>query len=113
MKKKPVKQVRLRICDVKLLEAKPNKLFTEIQRASVRFMHFTQPVKCAYCGCKGRYKWTSLKFFHIAEIFEMKVGGKVMDRGPFGKNRTGRELFPPLTPVCQKHIMAPNKPERM
>lgn len=93
--------------DVVFRPAKPNKMFTEYQRRVTWFLHFTKPVKCAYCGRMGKHHWTQLKFFRIAEGFEMKLpNGKVVACQSFSL-KPGMELFPPITPVCSKHILQP------
>lgn len=88
---------------VELLEAKPNPMFTEAQRAMVRFMRYYEvgePVRmaCAHCGKKKTILWTQLCSFRVAEplAFVLKKSEKV---------------YPPLTPVCQTHIMAPELAE--
>ena len=35
---------------VSIREAKPNTLFTEEQRQSIRFLIYSKPVACAECG---------------------------------------------------------------
>jgi hypothetical protein len=84
---------------VELIEARPNKLFTEAQRSLVRFLRYYEigkPAKapCAHCGKKKTILWTQLCSFRVAEPlgFAMKKSEK---------------LYPPLTPVCRTHIMAP------
>lgn len=82
-------------------------MFDEWQTAITKFLRYTQPVKCAYCGRMSKRHWTQLKFFRIAEGFEMKLpNGKVVKCDSF-KLKYGKELFPPLTPVCGKHILSP------
>jgi hypothetical protein len=41
---------RVGILAVEILEAKPNSMFTEEQRATVRFLRFNRRVRCAECG---------------------------------------------------------------
>jgi hypothetical protein len=91
------------LLSVDLIEAKPNKLFSEDQRALVRFLRYYEmgkPVKvaCAHCGKKKSILWTQLCSFRIAEpaMFTFKKSEK---------------LHPPLTPVCQTHTMAPEMQE--
>lgn len=43
--KKPVE-----LLQVQILEAKPNKMFTEAERRAVRFLRFNRTVQCAECG---------------------------------------------------------------
>lgn len=92
--------------DVQILPAKPNPMFSEYQTAITKFLCYTQPVRCAYCGHLKRTLWTQLVFFRIAEGFEKKIRGKVVPSNSFVATK-GKELFPPLTPVCGKHILAP------
>jgi hypothetical protein len=79
---------------VDLLEAKPNPLFTEEQRQMVRFLRYTRAVPCAECGRKKRILWTMLCEFWV---FSME---------PFIAKH-GEKIHPPLTGVCQTHIMGP------
>ena len=88
---------------VELLEAKPNPLFTEDQRALVRFLRYYElgkPLKvaCAHCGKRKTVLWTQLCSFRIAEPSVMIL-------------KRGEKVYPPLTPVCQTHIMAPEMEE--
>lgn len=78
------------ILTVEILEAKPNKMFTEAQRAGVRFLRFNQSVQCAECGKKRKVMWTLLAEFeaHTMGAFAFKDSGKV---------------HAPLTPVCGDH----------
>jgi hypothetical protein len=87
----------------------PNPMFTPWQHAITKFLTYTQPVKCAYCGRTSKRHWTQLKFFRISEGFEMKLpDGKVVKANSFTLS-DGKELFPPLTPVCRKHILSPQE----
>jgi hypothetical protein len=104
--RKPTQQLHY---DVQVGEPKLNKMFDEWQTAITKFLTYTKSVKCAYCGRMSRHHWTQLKFFRIAEGFEMKLpNGKVVPATGFSMS-DGKELFPPLTPVCRKHILAPEK----
>jgi len=89
--------------DVTVGSPKQNKMFDAI----TKFLTYTKPVRCAYCGKLSKHHWTQLKFFRIAEGFERKLpDGKVVEE--FSVVLTdGKELFPPLTPVCGKHILSP------
>jgi hypothetical protein len=101
--------MKTNIYDVAVVAPKPNKLFSEWQTAITKYLVYSKPVKCAYCGRMGKRHWTQLKFFRIAEGFEKKLpNGKVVPATGFQVS-DGKELFPPLTPVCQKHILAPEK----
>ena len=82
---------------VALYEARPNKLFTEDQRALVRFFRYSQAVPCAECGRRRRLHWTMLLSFEATTM----------------PNRASFTLVPgkrahlPLTPVCSNHLMVP------
>jgi len=79
---------------VEIIEAKPNKMFTEAQRQSVRFMRFNRSVPCAECGKKRKVHWTMLCSFRAANF-----GGSSFVR------KTGA-VRAPLTPVCSDHPLA-------
>jgi hypothetical protein len=82
------------VITVQILEAKPNKLFTEEQRAWVRFLRYSHAVRCAECGKRRRLHWTMLFSFEAKSMgFVIPVPGK------------GAHL--PLTPVCASHLLVP------
>lgn len=87
------------LLQVQILEAKPNKMFTENQRRMVRFLRFNQYLPCAHCGKKVRVHWTMLCAFRSIDM-----------RGAMfsiNAQRDGKP-FPPLTPVCGDHPLAPD-----
>jgi len=98
MKKKPKSP---RILCVQICEAKPNKLFSEQQRESIRFLRYNQHVPCAACGKKVRIHWTMLCQFKA---------------GDMNRNHFELQLYPqsfaPLTPVCGDHPLAPDWPKK-
>lgn len=79
---------------VDIVEAKRNKLFTEEQRQSVRFLRYNRSIRCAECGKRRRVMWTMLCTFLASS-----PAGFTMARG------TKRHL--PLTPVCGAHPIGP------
>lgn len=92
--------------EVQILEARPNPLFPDWLTHRLRFLRYSAPVKCAYCGRISRHHWSLLLSFRIMEGFEKKVRGKVTAcNSPVGFD--GKEIFLPLTPVCRKHILRP------
>jgi hypothetical protein len=78
---------------VDLCGAKPNKMFTEEQCASVRFLRYNQAVPCAECGRRRRTHWTLLMSFEAQNL------------GSLVPQRSGK-IHPPLAPVCRDHILA-------
>jgi len=91
---------------VQQFDAKPNPLFPDWLTACVVFLRYSKAVKCAYCGHLNRHHWSLRRFFRIAEGFERKVAGQVVPGQSMVMTKS-REEFPPLTPVCRKHIMHP------
>ncbi len=83
------------VVQVQISEAKPNPMFTEEQRALVRFIHYSHPVACAECGRRSKHHWTSLISF---QAMDMK-GSTFTLRSATGK------VHLPLTPVCSAHPM--------
>ncbi len=85
------------VLQVHILEAKPNPMFTEAQRETVRFLRYSHAVECAECGRRSKNHWTSLMSF------------KAMDmRGnSFTLRSATDKVHPPLTPVCSAHLMTP------
>lgn len=75
-------------------EAKPNHMFSEEQRASVRFLHYSGAVPCAECGRRSLHMWTMLI------SFEAKSMGFLVPTN-------GTKVHVPLTPVCGSHLLAP------
>lgn len=86
---------------VDICEAKSNPLFTEEQRAAVRFLRYSKPIACAHCGKKKRTMWTMLCAFRSIEM---------SNRFSIDSKRDGK-AFAPLTPVCADHPLAPDFPE--
>ena len=80
---------------VQILEAKPNKLFTEEQRQIVRFLRYSKAIPCAECGKRRRVHWTLLWTFRAKSL---KPGLFV----PFDSGK----VHMPLTPVCASHLLA-------
>lgn len=74
-------------------EARPNPMFTESQRALVRFLRYSLSIPCAECGKKKRALWTMLCSF------------QALDMAPLVPARSGK-VHLPLTPVCQGHLLA-------
>ena len=86
---------------VQILEAKPNPMFTEEQRAAVRFLRFNQTVPCAECGKRRKVMWTMLCEFHAHSL-----------SGPgLYLPKTTAKKHAPLTPVCGDHPLGPAWPE--
>lgn len=85
---------------VQILEAKPNKMFTEQMRQSVRFLCYSAHVPCAMCGKKAKIHWTMLCRFKAGD---MEKSFLVLQMG---------KPLPPLTPVCQDHPLGPDLPEQ-
>jgi len=85
---------------VDILEAVPNPMFTEAQRNTVRFLRYYESgkpakVACAHCGHKKSVLWTMLCSFKVADF-----------KNSFGPIlRPGDKVYPPLTAVCQTHLM--------
>jgi hypothetical protein len=84
---------------VQILEAKPNKMFSEQERASVRFLRYNQHVPCAACGKKLRIHWTMLCQFKAGDMGKAQFEMQFYPQG-----------FPPLTPVCGDHPLRPDWP---
>lgn len=88
---------------VVLFEAKPNPMFSEAQRELARFLQYYEngkPVEtaCAHCGKKQRVLWTQLCSFKAIDFPE--------SFGPLAPAPDAK-VFPPLTGVCQTHLLAP------
>lgn len=86
------------ILAVEIREAKPNKLFSEDQRAAVRFLLYNQKIACAECGRKVKIMWTMLCQFRC-----MNMDSHVA--------KDGEKSHPPLRPVCGEHPLKPDFPE--
>jgi hypothetical protein len=83
------------ITTVEIIEAKSNKMFSEEQRAMVRFLRFNRSVPCAECGKRSRVKWTMLCTFKVHEF-----GGQLV-------LRESQKVHTPLAAVCGAHPIAP------
>jgi len=82
--------------DVAFGDPAPNRMFSPWQHYITKFLTFSKSVPCAHCGRKGMRHWTLLKFF------------RVMEEGAFTLKPSEQE-YPPLTPVCTKHILSESK----
>jgi len=78
---------------VGLYEARPNKMFTEDQRRTVRFLRYNQLVACSECGRRSKTHWTVLYSFEAQSL------------GFLVPKRSGK-VHRPLDPVCRAHILA-------
>lgn len=82
---------------VEILEAKPNKMFSERQRQCVRFLRYNRHVACAACGKKARVMWTLICQFRAVDFERSHIVAKFFPRS-----------FTPLTPVCSDHPLRPD-----
>jgi len=85
-----MKTKNTRLLVVEILEAKPNKMFTEDQQRAVRFLRYNRWIACAECGKKRKVMWTLLCEFVAHNM------------GPFTLRQSGK-VHAPLTPVCGEH----------
>lgn len=85
-----------KVLQVRIFEARPNKLFSDEHRASVRFLRYSQPVECAECGHRSKSHWTSLWSFKAMDV----KGSQFVLRSATGT------VHAPLTPVCGTHPLA-------
>ena len=81
------------IC-VEILETKPNKMFSEEQRAWVWFLRYSRAVPCAECGKKRKVQWTMLFEFQCMKLES------------FASEMSANRHMP-LTPVCGDHPIGP------
>ena len=86
---KKAKIVKLLCVDIR--EAKPNKLFTEEQRQSIRFLVYSRKIPCIRCNRKVKIMWTMLCEFYAVNFATTENGEKLK----------------PLTPVCGEHPLKP------
>jgi len=82
---------------VQICEAKPNKLFSEETRQSIRFLRFNRRVTCAACGKKVLIPWTMICQFKASDMTGFTM-------------RDYPQSFAPLTPVCGDHPIHPDWP---
>jgi hypothetical protein len=85
---------------VQILEAKPNKMFTEEQRAAVRFLRFNRAVPCTECGKRRKVMWTMLCEFRA---YDFNAPGLVLPKP--------KKVHKPMDEVCGDHPLAPAWPE--
>lgn len=84
------------IVQVQVLEARSNPLYTDEQRALVRFLRYTAPVPCAECGTRSRHHWTMRVSFTAARLTPGTM--TLVESGT---------VHLPLAPVCRAHPLAP------
>jgi len=81
-------------------EAAPNKMFSELTRACVRFVRYKEKVPCALCGKQSKKHWTCVVRFKAANLdncmFVVKVSPKWFEAG---------------APVCDDHPTQPDEKE--
>jgi hypothetical protein len=97
---KPKRKKASEILWVSIREAKPNPMFTEQMRQSVRFLCYSKFLPCAACGKKVKVHWTMLCEFKVGN---MEASQFVLQWYP--------QTFPPLTPTCGDHPLKPAWPE--
>jgi hypothetical protein len=98
---KPKPKVKpVQVLFVEILEAKPNKMFTEQQRQQVRFLRYNHAQVCPACGKKRRILWTMLCQFKAGN---MDGSSFVLQFYP--------QSFSPLTGVCGDHPLSPDWPK--
>ena len=81
---------------VEIREMKPNRMFDEWQRQSVRGLVYNRPVPCAVCGKKKRGHWTMLCEFKAVDF-----GRTVVVAVDYP------QILAPLMPVCSAHPLHP------
>lgn len=101
MSKEKQKRKAPPILYVEIREAKPNKMFSEQQRAMVRFLLYNQKVACAACGKKAKTMWTMLCQFKAVDFENSIMVAKDFEAS-----------FAPLAPVCGDHPLHPDWPEK-
>lgn len=87
-----------KILVVQILEAKPNAMFAEEQRAAIRFLRFNQWVRCQECGRRKKVMWTM-----VCEFYAHSMGQLTVEKS--------MKIHKPLDEVCQDHLLAPAWPE--
>jgi hypothetical protein len=81
-------------------EAVPNKMFTELTCACVRFVRYREKVPCALCGKQSKKHWTCVVRFKAANLDEHRFEVKL-----------SRKYFAAGTPVCDDHPTQPDEKE--
>lgn len=80
----------------------PNPMFSEVQRACIRFVRYKEKVPCALCGKQSKKHWTGVVRFKSANLddnhFEVKLR---------------RNWFKAGQPVCEDHPLQPDEREFM
>ena len=100
---KPNEQTELRslnfenVLQVQILDPAPNKMFSEWQTSTTKFLRFNRAVPCAECGKRSKNHWTQLVSFKAHDMKGIS----------FSLEHTGSgRVYPPLTPVCDSHPLA-------
>lgn len=84
----------------KYFEAKPNKMFSELTTACIRFVRYADKVPCAVCGKQSKKHWTCVMRFKAADINDHPFMLKLKPN-----------YFATGTPVCEDHPMQPDEKE--
>jgi hypothetical protein len=76
----------------KYFEARPNQMFSPVQCACIRFVHYAESVPCVLCGRLSKYHWTCVVRFKAADVRKSKFVLKL-----------NRRWFKAGDPVCHGH----------
>lgn len=83
-------------------EAAPNRMFSELQRACIRIVHYKEKVPCALCGKQKKKHWTGVVRFKAANLDDNHLEAKLR-----------RNWFKAGQPVCDDHPLQPDEKEFM
>lgn len=86
----------------KYFEAKENPMFSEAQRACVRFVEYKEIVPCVLCGKRTKYHWTCVVRFKAANLNDHCFILKLSEN-----------WFPAGAPVCRDHPTQADKADFM
>jgi hypothetical protein len=86
----------------KYFEAADNPMFSQVQRACVRFVQYKESVPCVLCGRRSKYHWTCVVRFKAANINDHAFALKL-----------SKNWFVAGAPVCRDHPTQPDEAEFM
>lgn len=81
-------------------EAKPNKMFSALTTACIRFVRYQESVPCVLCGKRSKNHWTCVVRFKAANLGMTRMVVTL-----------GRNYLKAGAPVCRDHPTQPDERE--
>lgn len=80
--------------------AAPNKMFSELTTACIRFVRYKEKVPCAACSKQAKKHWTCVVRFKAADLSKCMIEVELLPK-----------WFAAGSPVCEDHPTQPDERE--